>query len=150
MNVTSLKQIIELVKDDMIEISDQWHNKSLDCILIMPDSTHSSFARESRVFALDYVCHFFKSFLKNRYIELGVDMFPVFHEITSRIAKMYYETNNEDFKTNSMDILYYINNSEKYARLLENVQHPANQNIYLESLKKGKERARNAVEDESD
>ena len=133
----------------MIDINDEWHKKDLDCILIMPDGSQSSFMRESRIFALESVCHFFKSFLKNRHIELGVDMFPIFHELTSRIARMYYETNNENFKTNSMDILYFINNNVKYARLLENVQHPANQNIYLESLKKGKEKARNAVEDES-
>ena len=32
-----------------------------------------------------------------------------------------------------MDVLQFINNSEKYSRLLENVQHPASQNIYLET-----------------
>jgi len=37
-----------------------------------------------------------------------------------------------------MDVLSFINNSERYARLLENVQHPANQNIYMESQKMGK------------
>ena len=62
-------------------------------------------------------------------------MFPVFHDITAKIAKMFYETKNEHFKNNAMDILHFINNSERYARLLENVQHPANQNIYLESKK---------------
>ena len=62
-------------------------------------------------------------------------MFPIFHDITTRIAKMYYDTSNEDFKSNAMDILQFINSSEKYSRLLENVQHPANQNIYIESKK---------------
>ena len=60
-------------------------------------------------------------------------MFPVYHDIISRIAKMYYETQNEAFKENAMDILSFVNTSEKYARLLENVQHPANENIYIES-----------------
>jgi hypothetical protein len=60
-------------------------------------------------------------------------MFIVFHELTSTIAKMYYETQNESFKSNAMDLLSLINGSEKFARLLENVQHPANQNIYMES-----------------
>lgn len=48
---------------------------------------------------------------------------------------MYYDTSSEDFKSNAMDILQFINSSEKYFRLLENVQHPANQNIYIESKK---------------
>jgi hypothetical protein len=30
-----------------------------------------------------------------------------------------------------MDTLQFINRSEKFARLLDNVQHPANQNIYI-------------------
>ena len=48
---------------------------------------------------------------------------------------MYYATSNENHKANAMDILCYINTSLTYARLLDNVQHPANQNIYLESKK---------------
>lgn len=34
-----------------------------------------------------------------------------------------------------MEVLSFINTSEKYAELLEGVQHPANQNIYLNSKK---------------
>jgi hypothetical protein len=51
------------------------------------------------------VIEFFKSFLKNKKIDLGLDMFPIFHDITTRIAKMYYDTTNEDYKSNAMDIL---------------------------------------------
>jgi hypothetical protein len=51
---------------------------------------------------------------------------------------MYYATSNDNHKANAMDILCYINTSLTYARLLDNVQHPANQNIYLESKKMGK------------
>ena len=90
---------------------------------------------------MQYVIEFFKSFLKNKKIDLGLDMFPIFHDITTRIAKMYYDTANEDFKSNAMDILQFINSSEKYSRLLENVQHPANQNIYIESKKAPKDKA---------
>jgi hypothetical protein len=99
----------------------------------MPDNTETSFSLEMKIFALDAVCHFFKQFLKNKRIELAFDMFPVYHDIISRIAKMYYETDNIDFRENAMDILSFVNTSEKYARLLENVQHPANENIYIES-----------------
>lgn len=42
------------------------------------------------------------------------------------MAKMYYQTHVEDYKNMLMDTLVFINNSEKYARLLENVTHPAN------------------------
>jgi len=130
-----LKEIIELVGTDMDNILHEWHNSEQDCRLIFPDGTQSSFIKESRVCALEYVTHFFKAFLKNKRIELGVDMFLVFHDITAKIAKMFYETQSEHFKNNAMDILHFINNSERYAPLLENVQHPANQNIYLESKK---------------
>lgn len=128
-----MKGLIECVRTDMVMIHDEWHNAELDSRLIMPDTTQSSFSKESRLFALEHVTHFFKSFLKNRRIDLGVDMFPVFHEITAKIAKMFYDTTNENFKNNAMDVLTFINGSERYARLLENVQHPANQNIYMES-----------------
>lgn len=132
-NVSALKQIVELVAADMASVHDEWNNTADDCVIQLPNGATTSFLQESKVFALDEVCHFFKQFLKNRKIELGVDMFPVYHDIIARIAKMYYETDNEDFKSNAMDILAFVNTSEKYARLLENVQHPANQNIYLES-----------------
>ena len=92
----------------------------------MPDNTISSFNKEARIFALDAACEFFLSVLKNKKIELGLEILPIFHEITTKIAKMYYETQNETLKGNAMDVLVYINNSEKYSHLLENVQHPAN------------------------
>ena len=34
-----------------------------------------------------------------------------------------------------MDVLSFINNSDRYSPLLENVQHPANQNIYTNAGK---------------
>lgn len=89
--------------------------------------------RESRIFVYEYVTVFFKSVLKNKRIELGVNSLPVYREITICLAKMYYETTNENFKSNTFEVLQYINSSEKFARLLDNVQHPANQNIYIES-----------------
>ena len=64
-------------------------------------------------------------------------MFPCLHTIASKIAKMYYATQDAQLQWNAMDVLSFINNSERYARLLENVQHPANQNIYIESQKMG-------------
>ena len=104
----------------MINIHEDWHKTTTDVILLMPDCSKSTLNREARILALDSVTKFFKSLLKNRRVDLGQDMFDTLHEITSRIAKMYYETTNDDFKANAMDILQYINNSDKYARLLEN------------------------------
>ena len=92
----------------------------------MPDNTVSSFTKESKIYAMDAVCHFFLALLKNKKIDLVIDVFPIFHEITTKIAKLYYETKSEHLKGNAMDVLVFINNSEKYSHLLENVQHPAN------------------------
>jgi hypothetical protein len=58
----------------------------------MPDENHSSFLKESKLYAMQFVIEFFKTFLKNKRIDLGLDMFPVFHDITTKIAKMYYDT----------------------------------------------------------
>mmetsp|Transcript_6821 Transcript_6821/g.10994 ORF Transcript_6821/g.10994 Transcript_6821/m.10994 type:complete len:376 (+) Transcript_6821:5204-6331(+) len=121
----------------MVTIQEEWHKKEQDVKLIFPDKKVNSLQDESKTFALDFVCHFFKSFLKNKRIDLGVDMFPILHDITAKIAKMFYDTNREDFKDNAMGVLQLINGSQKYARLLENVQHPANQNIYIESKQLG-------------
>lgn len=85
---------------------------------------------------MQQVCLFFLFFVKNKSIDLGVEMFPVYHEITTKLAKLYYETQNKAFKNNAMDVLSAVNNSEKYSCLLENVQHPANQNIYIEGQQK--------------
>jgi hypothetical protein len=101
----------------------------------MPDNAVSSFNKESKIYALEAVCEFFISMLKNKKVDLGVEIFPTFHEITTKIAKLYYETKSEALKANAMDVLTFINNSEKYSHLLENVQHPANQNIYISSNK---------------
>ena len=110
-----------MIKDDLEVIQAEWHKVDKDCIIHLPDDNQTSFLHESKTFALQYVIEFFKSFLKNKKIDLGLDMFPIFHDITTRIAKMYYDTSNEDFKSNAMDILQFINSSEKYSRLLENV-----------------------------
>jgi hypothetical protein len=121
----------------MVRIHEEWHQPFIDCTLIMPDGRQSSFAQESKNEALGFVPHFFKSCLRNKRIDLGVDMFPCLHTIAQKIAKMYYSTEDEQQQWNAMDVLSFINNSERYARLLENVQHPANQNIYVESQKIG-------------
>lgn len=118
--------MLELVRNDMVRIHDEWHWSAHDCVLVMPDGRRSSFSQESKQCALGYVPHFFKSCLRNKRIDLGVDMFPCLHMIASKIAKMYYSTQDEQLQWNAMDVLSFINNSERYARLLENVQHPAN------------------------
>lgn len=105
---------------------------------MMPDNVLSSFSKESKIFALDAACHFFLSVIKNKKIDLGVDIYPTYHAITIKIAKLYYDTKSEVLKGNAMDVLSFINNSEKYSHLLENVQHPANQNIYISSNKGNK------------
>ena len=50
--------------------------------------------------ALGFVPHFFKSCLRNKRIDLGVDMFPCLHTIASKIAKMYYATQEEQLQWN--------------------------------------------------
>jgi hypothetical protein len=138
-NIESLLAIIELIKDDMVVILDEWNKQENDCRIIFPDGFRSSFLKESKIHALGCVTSFFKAFLRNKKVEstVGIDMFPVYHEITIKIARMYYLTPNVTFKNNAMDVLQFINTSEKYSHLLQNVQHPANQNIYVESKKKG-------------
>ena len=81
------------------------------------------------------VTHFFKSCLKNKRVEFKVDLWPNMHELTASMAKMYSKSSNEEYKSSVMDCLIFINNSEKHSRLLDNVTHPANQNIYAESAK---------------
>lgn len=132
-NLQSLREIIQHIADDINLIYEEWHMIDTDCKLILPDNSISSFSKEAKTCALDNICDFFISLLKNKKVDLGVDMFPTFYEITTKIAKLYYETKNETYKSNAMDVLQFINNSDKYSRLLENVQHPANQNIYIET-----------------
>tara|TARA_B110000285_G_scaffold234035_1_gene309615 strand:+ start:193 stop:1335 length:1143 start_codon:yes stop_codon:yes gene_type:complete len=138
-NIESLLAIIELIKDDMVVILDEWNKQENDCRIIFPDGARSSFLKESKIHALGCVTSFFKAFLRNKKVEstVGIDMFPVYHEITIKIARMYYLTPTATFKNNAMDVLQFINTSEKYSHLLQNVQHPANQNIYVESKTKG-------------
>ena len=50
-----------------------------------------------------------------------MDMYPTFHTITVKIAKLYYETKSEALKDNAMGVLVFVNNSKKYSHLLENV-----------------------------
>jgi len=60
-----------------------------------------------------------------------------FLDMTLKIAKLYYQTENKSLKGYAMDVLSFINNSDRYSPLLDNVQHPANQNIYTNANKKG-------------
>ena len=55
------------------------------------------------------------------------------------MCKNYYATDDDEFRSNSMETLTFINYSERHSRLLDNLTHPANQNIYAESAKIAKE-----------
>ena len=109
------------MKTDCIQIVEEWHKSDQDCKMMMPDGTTTTFLKESKILGLEAIPSFFKSLLRNKKIELGLDIFPTFHIITAQIAKMYYATSNENHKANAMDILCYINTSLTYARLLDNV-----------------------------
>jgi len=43
-----------------------------------------------------YIVMFLKAILKNKKIELNDDTYPILHEITALIAKMYYKTSIEE------------------------------------------------------
>jgi len=111
---------------DMTIIFDMWNKPDIDVKIIMPDNTISNFIKESRLVALEQVPFFFNALLRNRNIDLGVNMAPVYSDIIVKIAKLYYDTESKALKANAMMILSYINNSDKHAMLLDNVQHPAN------------------------
>jgi hypothetical protein len=55
----------------------------------------SDFLTEGKVFAMDFITVFFKILLKNRTIEMPLEIFPVYHEITVNIARMYYMVDNK-------------------------------------------------------
>jgi hypothetical protein len=78
----------------MVVILDEWNKQESDCRIIFPDGCRSSFLKESKIHALGNVTMFFKAFLRNKKVEatVGIDMFPVYHEITIKIARMYYLT----------------------------------------------------------
>ena len=104
-NLQCLREIIQHIADDINLIYEEWHMIETDCKLILPDNSISSFSKEAKQCALDNICDFFISLLKNKKVDLGVDMFPTFYEITTKIAKLYYETKNETYKSNAMDVL---------------------------------------------
>lgn len=89
--------------------------------LLTPDGNISTLSHESKNFAMIYAVSFLKALLKNKKIELGVDLYPSLHDITSTFAQMYYETTIEDQRLSALDVLVFINTSERYAHLLENV-----------------------------
>lgn len=140
-NIQVLKELIKCIKHDMVRIFEEWHNDNQqNCYLIYPDLTQSSFLKEAKHIALDGIPKFFLAIVKNSRIELGIDMMPDFYAVSVRMAKLFYMTDNKAYKANAMEYLSYINTSDKYSSLLDNVQHPANQNIYIEAKKKVEER----------
>lgn len=86
------------MSEDIRIIHEEWNNPHGDIKMIMPDSSVTSFSREAKFYALDTICKFLKSLLRNNRIDLGFDMLKHYHEITAKIAKMYYETTNQNFK----------------------------------------------------
>ena len=58
--------------------------------LDMPDGSSTTLNKESQNFALNFGVTFLKAFLKNKRIDLGEDIYPTLHDITSNVAKMYY------------------------------------------------------------
>ena len=120
-NIRFLKDFVHMLAEDIGLIFEEWHLTENDFKIIMPDLTVTSFQKESKILAMQSVCLFFQCLVRNKSIDLGVEMFPTYHEIITKIAKLYYETKNQKFKNNAMDVLTAVNNSEKYSCLLENV-----------------------------
>ena len=102
-------------------IHDDWNQNHDDAKLMFPDGIMTSIGKEAKVTAMEGITTFFLSFVKNKRIDLHVDLFPTFHEITAKIAKLYYETKNDKFKANAMEVLQFINHSQKFSCLLDNV-----------------------------
>lgn len=108
-NATTLRQMFSNIRDDMILIQEDWNMPGQDVALFMPDGSESSLSAQAKVFALDSVSNFMRELMRNDILDIGIDMFPIFHEITTVIAKMYYNTDDEDLKASAMDVLRYIN-----------------------------------------
>ena len=54
--------------------------------LLTPDGNTSTLCSESKNFAMIYAVSFLKALLKNKKIELGVDLYPSLHDITATFA----------------------------------------------------------------
>jgi hypothetical protein len=133
-------KLIDNIKDDINAIHEDWDSLKDEIKITFPDGTSSNLSKEARIYAMDYITVFMRTLLKNKFIELPMEIFPAYHEITDKLARMYYLIDKnlpyqENFAFNAMEVLSFINTSEKYAVLLEGCQHPANQNIYLNSKK---------------
>lgn len=110
-------------------ILDEWNNESSDYQILLPDGSFTSFQKEARIFAMEHVCTFLRELLINQDIQLNI--IKVYRQIIVIVARLYYKTESTHLKTNAMELLKFVNGSDKYSYLLDNVQHPANQNIYL-------------------
>lgn len=83
-------KLIEFIKNDINSIQDDWEFIKNDTKITFPDGTSSNFLKEAKIFAMDFITIFLRILLKNKYIELPMEVFPAYHEITEKIAKMYY------------------------------------------------------------
>lgn len=79
----------------MIYIHESWFDNKNDCKIQFPDGTMSDFLIEAKIYAMDYITVFLKNLLKNRTIEMPREIFPVYQEITEKIAKFYYMVDNK-------------------------------------------------------
>lgn len=89
---------MDLIRIDMNAIHDDWEFIKNDTKITFPDGTSSNFLKEAKIYAMNYVTIFMRVLLRNKHIDLPKEIFPIYHEITEKIAKMYYLIDkNEDF-----------------------------------------------------
>jgi hypothetical protein len=82
----------------MNTIHEDWEFIKNDTKITFPDGRVSNLLKEGKIFALDVVTVFFRTLVKNKAVELPIEIFPAYHEITEKICKMYYMVDkNEDF-----------------------------------------------------
>jgi hypothetical protein len=82
----------------MNTIHDDWEFIKNDSLITFPNGRISNFLKEAKIFAMDFITVFLKILLKNKFVELPSEIFPAYHEITEKIAKMYYMVDkNEPF-----------------------------------------------------
>lgn len=127
-NLNTMSELLKLIRDDMVKIHEDWEQEysKPNLKIRFPDGTMSDFLTEAKIYAMDYITVFLRNLLKNRIIEMPLEIFPTYHDITEKIAKMYYMVDNKmdyqsNFAFNAMEVLSFINTSEKYAVLLEGV-----------------------------
>jgi len=116
--------LMEIVENMNTDIESYLNDEIVDHELIYPNRKTGSMFELAEDYIFKFGLPFLRSTLKRKQYDIGSTELR-FYVIAKNIAELFYKTDKKEYKLIAFDVLKYIHTSERHAKYLDSVKHPA-------------------------